>query len=196
KFGSWTLLAADGTTRSSTDEKVDPKSYSYSVSEVGQMVLSVVPQDGMSSKISVYRNGELVKTLNAQQYEFQLFPNDKYRFLIQYAYTKLGTLGVTSDPSGLLFRVLGPKRLTGKTPKTFENLPAGRYTIYMGKSGTCVAPAPQSVVVTAEGRVTKLLTLSCDVKQEAEVDRTEHLSRRALQQAVEEREARERGARK
>lgn len=197
KPGTWTLLAADGTTRSSADANVDPKSYSYTVSEVGQMVLSVTVPEGMSSKISIYRNGELTKTINTQQIEFELFPNDKYRFLIQYAYTKLGSLGITSDPSGLVFRVTGPKRLTGKTPKTFTNLPAGRYTIYFDRVGSkCVKPAPQTVALTPETRTTRLITIPCNVEAAEEEAVRTGPNRRALREQVEARESKPRGERK
>jgi hypothetical protein len=195
-LGSWTLLAADGTTRSSSDEGVNPASYSYSVSEVGQMVFSVVPPTGMSSKISVYRNDELTATLNAQQYEYTLFPNDNYKFLVQYAYTKLGLLGVTSEPSGLSFRVRGPKNFSGKTPASFTNLPAGSYAIYVGNVPGCLKPPPQTAVVTEGGRTAKVIKLTCNVGSETEAVRTKHQSRRSLQNTVEAREAKPRGERK
>ncbi len=196
KPGVWTMQTASGTTRTSKDAGVDEKSYSYTISEMGQMILSIAPPEGMSTKISVYRGDALLRTLDAQQYEFTIYPNDNYRFLIQYSYTKLGQLGVTSDPSGLLFRIIGPKRLSGKTPKTFTNLPAGRYSIYIGKTDNCYQPAPQSAQITAGGRVTKLITLNCDVEKEAEVPERNAPSRRSLQRAVEAREAKERGNRK
>lgn len=195
-LGVWTLLAADGTTRTSTDEGVDPDSYSYSVSEVGQMVFSVVPPSGMSSKISIYRNGELQQTLNAQQHEFTLFPNDQYKFLVQYAYTKLGLLGITSEPSGLGFRARGPKNFSGKTPASFTNLPAGRYAIYVSSAPGCLKPPPQTAVVTEGNRTTKVITLTCNVEEQSTAVRTPGPTRRSLQKAVEAREQRPRGERK
>jgi hypothetical protein len=196
KPGVWTMQTSSGTTRTSNDQGVNPESFSYTIDEMGQMILSVDPPEGMSTKISVYRGDVLLRTLNAQQYEFTIFPNDNYRFLIQYSLTKLGQLGITSEPSGLLFRITGPKRLSGKTPKTFMNLPAGRYAIYVGKVEGCYQPAPQTALVTAGGRVTKLITLNCDVAKEEAIPERNAPSRRSLQRAVEARESRPRGERK
>lgn len=196
KHGTWTLLTASGTVRSSEDEGVTPNDYSYALSEFGQMVFSVKPPAGMSTKISIYRGGTLQKSVDAQQYEFALYPNDNYRLLVQYAFTKLGELGLNSDPTGLVFRIKGPRNMSGKTPRTFTNLPAGRYTIYFTRVGDkCVSPAPHTVAVTPEKRITKLITIPCNIQVEEELVRNAP-TRRALREAVEAREARPRGERK
>ncbi len=197
-FGSWTLLSADGSSRSSTDAGVDVTGgFTIGSTEFGQTTLSVKPPAGMSVVISVYRGGELLKQVTTQQYSFPLYANDNYRFLIKYSLTNVGSLGIMSDPNFLRFRMKGPTRRTysAKTPHTFLNLPVGKYSLYFGATETCLKPAVQTVIVESEQRNTAAVTLTCNAAEEDSVDRN-RISRRALRDYVTEREAKARGSRK
>jgi hypothetical protein len=195
--GSWAMYSGESDVRTSSDSGVDKLSYSFGLTSFGPITFSVTPPPGMSTKISVFRGGELTKTVDAQQISFTIFPNDSYRFLVQYSLTKLGTLGVTSDPSGLRFKMRGPtKKLHSATsPFTFTNLPAGQYTILFGSTRKCASPAPHTVRVEAGGRNTAHVTLTCNAKAETPVS-TARPSKRALRQAVEEREQKPVGEKK
>jgi hypothetical protein len=196
--GVWTLLSENGTSRSSKDAGVNKLNYSFGLTDFGQTTLSVVAPAGNSVKITVYRGGDLMETVTAQQYSFALLNNDNYRFVIQYALTKLGSLGVTSNPSGLHFRLKGPtsRILNAKTPFTFENIPAGQYSVIMAGTATCAAPAPHSVIVQPEERNTAVMTLNCNVKVDTAVDTTSRKSKRTLVEEAQEREFKPRGQRK
>lgn len=197
RYGTWTILSADGSTVTSEDPGIDKKSYSLGITEFGPMTLSVVPPPGMSAKILVYRGGDVIKTVTSQQYSFSLYTNDNYRFVVQYALTKLGSLGITSEPSGVRFRMKGDggRTYTGVTPKTINNIPAGRYSIDFSTVRGCVQPGKHTAVVEIGERNTTHATLPCTSEQEATVD-TSRISRRSLRDYAERREYNERGNRK
>lgn len=197
QYGVWTLISGDGSSKASTDEGVDRLNYSFGLTEFGPTTLSVKAPAGMSTKISVYRGGDLIEMSTSNQYSFNIYANDNYRFIVQYSLTRVGSLGVTSDPSPLRFRMKGPsgRTLTATTPHTFQNLPAGKYSLSFGKTDTCLAPAVQTVKVEPEQRNTTMVTLPCNIVEEQNVDRT-RVSKRTLQEYAKEREMKKRGERK
>lgn len=197
-YGTWTLLSADGSSRSSTDKGVDPTGgFTIGLTEFGQTTLSVTSPPGMSAKISVYRGGDLIKEVTSQQYSFPLYANDNFRFLIKYSLSRVGSLGVTSEPGTLRFRMKGPtgRIFTATTPHTFKNIPAGKYSLYFPKTETCLQPAVKTVDVAPEQRNTTNITLTCNVAEEEKVDRN-RVSKRTLREYVEAREVKARGERK
>jgi hypothetical protein len=194
--GEWTLLSENGDSISSKDPGVDAHTYTVGITEFGQTTLSVVPPAGMSARISVYRGGDLLKQINSPQYSFPLFVNDNYRFVVQYSVSREGSLGITSEPSDVRFRLKGPDRTrSGTTSAGFEKLPAGRYTVYFSSTKDCFSPAPKSVVVKAGERNVLHVTLTCEEKTEEHVD-TSRISKRSIRQYVEERESKPLGERK
>jgi len=199
-YGVWTLISADGSARTSTDPGVDKKGYSMSLTDFGPLTLSVVSPPGMSAKITVYRGDAVVSSKEQQQVSVTLYPNDNYRFLVSYSYTRLGMLGVTSDPSGIRFRAHGPatKTYTAKTPYTFKNLPAGQYTLSFSVPKNCIQPPPRNIVIEPEKRNTISQTFACNVVPQnvTTVTPSTHKSNRQLQQEVEEREKKPIGQRK
>lgn len=197
-YGAWTLLSGDGNSRSSKDKGVDPMgNFTMALTEFGQTTLSVIPPPGMSAVISVYHGSELVTQVDSRQYSFPLYANGNYRFLIKYSLSRLGSLGVTSDPTPLRFRLKGPSGRTyvGRTPHTFKNLPAGKYSLYFPKTDTCLQPAVQTIEVEPEKRNTTLVTLRCNIEEEEKVDRS-RVSRRTLREYAKAREVKTRGNRK
>lgn len=194
--GEWTLLSANGDSISSKDAGVDKHTYTVGISEFGQNTLSVVAPAGMSASISVYRGGDLITKVDSPQYSFTLFTNDNYRFVVQYSVSREGSLGITSEPSNVKFRLKGPDRVrAGQTSAGFEKLPAGRYTVYFQATKDCVSPAPKSVVVKPGERNVLHVTLTCEDKTEVKVD-SSRISKRSIRQYVEEREAKPRGEKK
>lgn len=197
-YGSWTLLSADGSSRTSKDPGTDSTGgLTIGLTEFGQTTLSVVTPPGMSAIISVYRGGELLKEVSSKQYSFPIYTNDNYRFVIRYALTNVGSLGVTSEPSNIRFRMKGPtgRNYTAKTPFTFQKLPAGKYSLYFPKTDKCFQPAVQNIDVESEKRNTAKVTLACNIEEEDTVDRS-RISRRSLREYVEARERKIRGDRK
>lgn len=198
QYGTWTFLYHDGSSIASTDAGIDPKNHVFTVTQFTPMTISVVPPAGMSAKISIYRNGDLTKSESSQQFSFTPYANESYRFIIQYSYSRMGSVGVTSTPTRLRFRMKGPtpKNYTAVTPFTFKNIPAGRYTLYFPSTENCASPAPYGVSVEPEKRVTANVSLICSTESLSPLSQKPLVSRRAIIQSVENRENRPRGQRK
>lgn len=199
EYGTWTLLSEDGSSRSSKDKGVTPNGgLSLGVTEFGQTTLSVIAPPGMSAVISVYRGDELLQSVTSTQYSFPVHVNDNYRFLIKYSLSRLGSLGITSEPNFLRFRMKGPsgRNYSAKTPYTFKNLPAGKYSVYFAKTDSCIQPAVQTIEVEPQQRNTAKITLNCNAAQETEAVDTSRVSKRTLREYVQKRETKTRGERK
>jgi hypothetical protein len=195
--GTWTLLSEDGTSISSDDAGDRKNNYSVAITRFGQTTLSVVPPPSMSGKISVYRGGVLLLTTNTMQHSFNLVSNDSYRFVIQYSLTGFGLLGITSDPSGVRFRLRGPLGRTygGTSPQSFEKLPVGKYIIMFGATKDCLQPPRKNATVKMDERTAVNITLPCTSPVDDTVDRT-RTSKRSLREYAEDREYNSRGNRK
>lgn len=196
--GVWTMLSSAGTIRTSNDEGVDARRYSIGITDYGQTVLSVIPPAGMSVRITVFRGGEQIAQTDSQQYAFTVRANDNYRFVLQYALTKLGTLGITSEPSGTRFRMRGPSGRTyaGRSPQSFTNIPAGRYTVMFPALHGCTDATRKPVIVEANDRnVLHVSLATCNAVDDSSLDYS-RISKRQLRDLVLEREQKPRGERK
>ncbi len=165
EYGTWMMLAGSGTVAQSSDSE-DPKSHSFTVPTgwLGPMTLIVDPPAGAVVKVTTYRNDVLVDVKSSQQISFTMYPGEWYRFVIQYSVAQQGMLGITSEPTGVLFRLKGPsarKRLVGRTPFTFTNLMLGKYTIYFSAIEGCILPRPYNKVVREEERTTLHVQFDC-----------------------------------
>ncbi len=197
-FGTWTLLSANGSSRTSKDKGVDVTGgFTAALTEFGQTTLTVTAPAGMSVSISVYHGGDLVKEVTSNQYSFPLYTNDNYRFVIKYSLSRTGSLGVTSEPGQLRFRMKGPtsRNYSAVTPFTFKELPAGKYSLYFPKTQDCLQPAVQTIDVQPGQRNTTNVSLTCNVAAEENVDRS-RVSKRTLFEYVQTRETKTRGQRK
>ncbi len=196
-YGSWTFLHADGSSVSSTDAGIDVMKHSFTLTDFAPMTLSVTLPAGMAVKITGYRNGDIFVTQTTPQFSFTPLPNENYRFIVQYSFSLLGSLGVTSNPSSIRFRMKGPsgKIYTSTTPHTFTNLPAGKYALYFPATKDCSQPAVHSAVVTQETRSVANITMACQSNSVSTVD-TSRPSKRTLVEAVANRETKPRGERK
>ncbi len=197
QVGVWTFLFGNGSSLSSATEGINALQHSFTVTDFEPMTFSVTQPAGMAAKISIYRNGDFMKTENIPQFSFTPYPNEKYRFVVQYSYSLLGSLGVTSDPSGVRFRMKGPtaKIYSATTPFTFKSLPAGKYSLLFASTRLCSQPAPHTAVVAAESRNTVNVSLICTTNKFESVD-TSRVSKRTLVENAKSRETKPRGTRK
>lgn len=197
-LGGWTLLTANGSSYSTAERGVNRTSHSMALSDFGPVTLIVSPPQGMSVRIGVYRGGELLKTVDTPQHSFTLYPNDQYRFLVQYTLDRTGTLGITSDPSGVRMRVKGSgtRTYTAVTPHTFTNIPAGRYSVALSGVPGCLQPRMESIVVQPEQRNTLAISLNCTKNQTGSSVSSYRPTKRALVDYAQSREFNPRGRRK
>lgn len=197
-LGSWTLITANGASYSSMDGRVNLASHSLALSDFGPVTLSVASPQGMSVRILMYRGGDLLKTIEMPQHSFTLYPNDQYRFLVQYTLNRTGSLGITSNPSGVRMRVKGEsgRTYTAVTPHTFNGIPAGRYSVSLGTLQGCIQPRTDSIIVLPEQRNTLNFSLNCEKNQQAAVSAATRPTKRALVEYAQSREFKSRGNRK
>jgi hypothetical protein len=182
-IGGWALLYPGGVLKSG-DVSVNPLNQTVRPGS-GANVLSVRPPEGADTRISVYKNGTLTELVNSIQYNFEQDGSTDFLFIIQYSFGKQSTMGITSSPNGVTFRMKGPGGITlrGKTPATFKNLRIGRYTIYMNKIAGCAVPAPQNKVVKDDERVVVHIDMPCSTGN-ATTDAKPLISRRSLIRSV------------
>lgn len=197
KIGVWTLLHGDGSSIKSTEKGINQLKYSFSVTDFSPKTFSVEPPFGMTTKILVYRGGDLLKTVLNNQYSFTPYGNDVYRFLVQYSVAPTGSLGITSDPAQVQFRLKGgDKTRTGTTPTTLTNLPAGKYTIDVIPPKGCTKPSPRTIAVKSGERNTTMITVSCPTEEEASTTSSSRVSKRSIVESAQARELKKRGQRK
>jgi hypothetical protein len=154
----------------------------------GELTLSVDPPSGSTVTISIYKDDELVKKQQIQQLSVTSEEGHSYRFYVQYAFTKQGTIGVTSSPSGVLIRMKGPngKRFLGRTPKTFERMYAGRYTITANTMPGCASPRPYTKELKDGERLVVHIDLPCDLEKRKMGEDKPLISRRGLKQGIDD----------
>lgn len=195
KIGVWTLLRADGGSITSADPTNDPHKYTAGISNFGQMVLRVSPPAGMVAKISVYTGEELIAETASQQHAFTLLPGLNFRFIVQYRLANMGLLGVISELKGVTFKMKSADGRTYRavTPKAWNSLPIGKYTIYANALPGCFKPAPQNVEVKMEERTVVSISQTCEGAEGtfSTVERVRP-SKRTIQNDVLIREARRR----
>ncbi|MBP9773560.1 MAG: hypothetical protein KBD00_02935 [Candidatus Peribacteraceae bacterium] len=191
-LGTWTFFSTDNTTKSSKDKGVDAKKTAFSFRQFGPVTLSIKQPAGMKSTVLIYRNGNLVSTKDTTQATVTLYPNDTLRFLIRYSFSNVGTLGITSIPTGAQLTVTGPDGFAAKAraPYTFKNLPAGKYTVIADQAKGCMTSPPYNRYVEQDKRVTLTIDLPCTAKTGTDIIiENSRQTKRAIQEAARLREA-------
>lgn len=185
-LGSWHLIYGDGDSLSSLDKDVNPKKYVFSLTEFQPMTLSASAPAGMNTVLTIMRNGDVVPTGTSPQFSFTPRPNDSYRFLIRYEMAPTGSLGITAEPSKVRFRIIGPTRrvISGSTPKTIPNLPAGQYSLTFSAVNGCASPAPKSVIISAGVRETVHATLACGSEEKTSIIPRKFSKRSIVEEAI------------
>lgn len=141
-IGEWNLVYSGGTLKS-TEVGINSKEHTIRPN-AGPMILTLLAPGGASTRVSIFKNGTLVETKSLFQVNIMAEAGATYKLIAQYSFDKLGTIGVTSNPSKASFRLIGPNRrlFRGTAPTTFKNVPAGNYTLKMNAVKGCLLPAP------------------------------------------------------
>ncbi len=186
KLGSWALSYQGGNVKSS-DPGINLKTHTL-YPAAGLLVLMFTPPGGASTRVSVFKNGELVDTKLSPQLNIQTETGASYKFIAQYTFDKLGTIGVTSVPSGQSFKLVGPDNTLyrGTTPMTFKNVPAGNYKLTMNAMKDCILPSPAYRKIKASERLVLNITYNCGTTVSAP---NRGISKRDLMNATDAREA-------
>lgn len=156
--GSWTLLGADG-----SEQKGQGASHTLTNIPAGRYTVFATPPSGATTAVRVYEGATQVAYQPYPQANFPVNGNTEVRVSINYQYTRVGTVSVTSDPLGVDFTVTGPNGivLEGVTPESFENQPEGQYKVQYHAPSGCGDPPPKGDVLNSNTRISFSMTLSC-----------------------------------
>lgn len=171
--GHWTLIRpanerTEGDDDAFTFQNLGPGNYTFTTS---------LPE-GATAFIEVYDHGELKETLERPQASFSISDGAKVSFKVFYKYTRIGTVSISSDPSGLPFRMKGPNNieLSGKTPASFEGYPEGQYAAYFEQIEGCPTLPTQSDRLVKDGRITLQVKVVCDNLKDTDLGKNEQKS--------------------
>ncbi len=142
-FGRWTLFYVGGSIASDSPGVESPRMH-IAYPPAGNLTFTVQPPSGATASVALYEGDTRIKVATFGQLNAIVEAGKSYRLLVTYTYNKNGMLGVTSSPSSVIFRMTGPdgKTYRGKTPHTFQNIPAGQYTIRFNSMRGCIRPRP------------------------------------------------------
>lgn len=184
RIGKWVLYYPGGVLH---DDDINVNKMKQTVyPKPGELTLSIVPPAGATLTISVYKDDELIKKEEGQQISATSEEGHSYRFYVQYAFTKQGTIGVTSVPNGILVRLVRSdgRRFIGRTPKTFENMYAGQYAVYVNAAPGCAKPRPYTKLLKEGERLVINVELPCDLDKRRLAADKPLISRRALKDGL------------
>lgn len=167
-MGKWTIITADNEHITSTGIE-----HSLQTPTAGSYTIIVTSPEGSNAKIWLYRNGEVVQSVDRSQLTFIFSAGDTIRVNIHHILARTGTVIVNSNPPGLSFDLRGPNRmtLTGTTSASFPLTPEGQYSVNFQPLDGCVSPPTKSLFLEKGSRITFAVTLIC---AEAEKRRQTH----------------------
>lgn len=158
-YGKWSLIGQNGTARegllqSETAQNLAAGSYTFLVD----------PPEGATSTLRLYRNNEIIKSVDRTQMAFPLENGDNLKIVIQQLFTRVGTVAVETDPPGASFKLSGPndQRIEGVTPASFLSMPEGQYKVEFAPFPGCVKAPPMSLYLEKDKRVSFSMEISCD----------------------------------
>ncbi len=168
-FGSWNLLSQGGANRGGALESETAKDL-----PAGSYLFLINPPQGATSTLRLYRGDTEIKTEDHSQMSFVLQEGETLRMIVNHLFTRTGQVTVDTDPPGVHYRLSGPngQRYEGDTPGAYLNVPEGQYSVTYDAIPGCVKPAPKSLLLEKDSRVSFTLKISCDeatkMREEAE----------------------------
>ena len=158
-FGEW-ILIKPGNKRLTLRQE----SYTLEEAPLGNYTLLVEPPSGAITTVRVFIDQDMLKSFSQPQASFTLEQNTHIRLRVEYTFTRVGTVGVNSQPPGMGFTLIGPNdfEITGKTPASYSAMPEGQYTVTFDKIEGCPLPKPKSDRLIAGSRINFSITFSCE----------------------------------
>ena len=101
--GVWTLIQPNQESFQRSDAVLDVPNMTP-----GQYTFLSTPPEGTTARIDLYLGDDIIKTENHPQITFELKDTMTLRLVITYSLTIFGKIGVTSDPFGVPFDLVGP----------------------------------------------------------------------------------------
>ncbi len=159
QIGKWTLLLPGGEQQSNSN----PTKTLPSVPAGSYTIIINLPE-GTSNSIRIYRNDVMENLVQRPQATFTLQQGERVKVVINYVFSRVGTVTVDSDPVGMTFRIQGPNSLVlkGTTPTSFDNQPEGQYKILYDALEGCVKPPAKSAKLEVGNRINFSVRIVCD----------------------------------
>ncbi len=155
--GTWTLLRSDGLKQT---DKTALKTLSV---PAGHYTLFFEAPKGTAASVRLYKGTETLQDVKRPQITFSIAKDEDLRVTVNYPFTRVGSVGVTSDPPGLKFTLSTPNgvKMEGVTPMSYEKMEVGQYSVEFQTLEGCVTPARKSDVLEDKGRVSFAITIAC-----------------------------------
>ncbi|MBI3618949.1 S-layer homology domain-containing protein [Candidatus Peregrinibacteria bacterium] len=137
----------------------------------GKYTLFVASPNGTSTAIEVSRGATVIASADTPQISFDVADGDQLHLTIEYHLVSFGLVGVSSMPAGIPFELHGPDGFLGQgaTPKSFETMPIGEYSVTYKPPG-CLVPPAKSNRLEKNGHVYFSITIKCDSLQVVKAD--------------------------
>lgn len=180
-MGLWTMLQPENG-RAVSAEKIK----SFSDMPAGTYTLIVEPPEGAIAVIRLYNRGEELKQVDRPQITFTMNGGDSLKVNINYTFTRVGTVSVSSDPLGIEFTLSGPNGMNvkGTTPMSYLNVAEGQYKVQYGTLEGCPLPPPKASQLEKNKRVSFDMKFSCSAADKLR-NRTVETEDKYLTQTVE-----------
>lgn len=172
-MGEWVLIKP-GNKRLSLQRQ----SYTLSDAPLGNYTLLVEPPAGAEATVRLFLEQDLLDSFAKPQASFTLEQNMNIRLRIEYAFLRVGVIGINSQPPGLGYTLRGPNdfETSSTTPQSYRDMPEGLYSITYDRIQNCPVPRPTSDKLIAGSRINFTITFNCegvrDMAQQATYERS------------------------
>jgi hypothetical protein len=138
--------------------------YTLKDAPAGQYTLFATPPEGAITKIHQFIENDFLKTSNHPQISFVMDEGANMTFRIEYTFTRVGIVSVSSDPAGLEFTMVGPNNtnIQGTTPASYPNVPEGLYSVTYDPIPNCVTPKATSNRLLKDSRINFNIKIVCE----------------------------------
>lgn len=172
-LGSW-ILIKPGNVR----VELSKQSHTFNELPTGSYTLLITPPSGSTTTVRKFLDSDLIETKEHPQISFTVESGVNMTMRIEYSFTRVGIVSISSDPNGLEFTLRGPNDFTaqGTTPASYQDMPEGLYSATFTPIEDCAAPPPLSDKLVKDSRINFTIKISCsgidNVKQQQEQNLT------------------------
>lgn len=168
-LGEWILIKPEN-----KQVSLSKDTYTLENAPVGNYTLIVKPPSGAVTTIRTFIDQDLLESKDQPQTSFTLSQNTAIRLRIDYVFTRVGKIGVNSQPPNMAFTLRGPNNfeVSSKTPASYNDMPEGQYTATFDEIEGCPKPKPLSDRLILEGRINFTITFNCEGL--ANIEQTEY----------------------
>ncbi|PIQ76593.1 hypothetical protein COU78_02700 [Candidatus Peregrinibacteria bacterium CG10_big_fil_rev_8_21_14_0_10_49_24] len=172
-IGEW-ILIKPGNKRTVLRQKT----YTFDEAEVGNYTILIEPPAGSETTIRTFIEQDLLKSVKQPQTSFMVEQNSHILVRIEYVFTRVGKVGVNSQPPGVEFTLKGPNKFAVQsvTPQSYNDMPEGQYTVEYQEIPDCPKANLISDKLIVGGRINFNVNFECEgiknIKQQQEYEKT------------------------